>query len=352
MARSGLPVLSYLMVNYAPRWEAASKTILGLQTALSGDLDARVLGFNTRGTLLKRDGRRSRHLPAPVLLMPKRLLRAIIGDADIFHVFASGGERFLVPKVAGPRAVLSVAKGGSRMRKLERNIPNLRRFRYVIVESRRERDLLGQFGLDAGQVRLIYPGVPLRAYASPPDGTPFTVAFATAPLSSGQLLSRGIHLMVRAAALLPDVRFIFAWRDADYRAVRRLVADAGVTNIDVRNGQLDMAAIYDSAHAVILPGLAHDSLKPCPQSLVESLAHGKPVLVSTPTHVSDVIAESGAGIVFEPRVSELCSAIIDLRDRYAGFQARCHATAAATFSPDVFLAKHRRLYADLLGAAG
>ncbi|HSJ06678.1 MAG TPA: glycosyltransferase family 4 protein [Longimicrobiales bacterium] len=352
MTRSGLPVLSFLMVNYAPQWEAASRTIVGLKDALAGDFDARVLGFNTRGTLLRRDGPRSRYLPAPVLLAPRRVVRALIGDADIFHVFASGGERFLLPKVAGPRSVLSVAKGGSRLGRLERNIPNLRRFRYVIVESRRERDLLGQFGLDAGQVCLVYPGAHLRPYVPPPDGTPFTMAFATAPLSSGQLLSRGVHLMVRAAALLPEVRFIFAWRGADYRALLRLIADAGVTNIDVRNGLLDMEAIYASAHAVILPGLAHDSLKPCPQSLVESLAHGKPVLVTTPTHVSDVIAESGAGIVFEPRVPDLCAAIIELRDRYADIQSRCHATAASTFSPEVFLAKHRRLYADVCGTAG
>lgn len=340
--------MTFVMVNYAPAWEAASKTIVALRHELEDDLDTRLVGFNTRGTLLQLLGGRTRQLPAALLLAPGGLVRAAIGDSAVLHVFASGGERFLLPKVAGPGAILSIAKGGSRLDRLERNVRHLNRFRFVIVESRRERDLLAQCGVERERVRLIYPAAPLSPHVAPPSDVPFTIAFATSPLSPGNLLTRGVHLMIRVAALLPDVRFIFAWRKCDHEELQRLIAGAGVRNIDVRNGVVDMHDVFASAHATILPGLCHDSLKPCPQSLVDSLAHGKPVLVSTPTHVADLIATSGAGVVFEPGVDALCDAIRSLRERYAECQARCQPTAASTFSPETFVAKHRALYTEIL----
>lgn len=339
------------MVNYAPAWEAASKEIVALRAELAEELDTRFVGFNTRGTLLRLNGA-TRQLPAMLLLAPGRVVRGLIGESAVIHLFASGAERFVLPKVAGATAILSIAKGGSRLDRLENNIPNLHRFRFIIVESRRERDMLTQCGIPPEQVRLIYPGAPLSAHVSPPPDAPFTIAFATSPLAGGQMLSRGIHLMVRVAARLPDVRFIFAWRKRDHDSLQRLIASAGVSNIEVRNGLVDMQAVFAAAHATILPGLAHDSLKPCPQGLVDSLAHGKPVLVSSPTHVADVIAASGAGVVFEPLVDNLCEAIRDLQERYAECQARAQPTAASTFSPDVFFAKHRELYAEVLQASG
>lgn len=340
-----------MMVNYAPAWEAASKAILSLQHELEHDLDTRIVGFNTRGRFFQLNGGgRTRQFPAPLLMAPWPLVRAAIGESAVLHLFASGAERFLLPKVAGPNAILSVAKGGSRLERIERNVPNLRRFRCIIVESERERDLLEQCGLDRERIELIYPGAALRAHVPPPAEAPFTVAFASSPLTAGQMLTRGIYLLVRAAALLPDVRFIFAWREKDHAALQGLIASAGVHNIEVRNGVVDMETIFAASHATVLPGLCHDSLKPCPQSLVDSLAHGKPVIVSSPTHVSDVIAASGAGVVFEPRIADLCDAIRRLQDRYAEYQAATQPTAASTFSPAVFFAKHRRLYSDALEA--
>lgn len=338
--------IAYLMVNYAPAWEGVSKMVLRLKRELADEADTRVVGFNTRGELLRLDSSGTRQLPAPVLLAGARVVRAAIGPSDVVHLFASAGERHLLPKVAGSRAVLSIAKA-THLQRLERNAPYLHRFRFLIVESRFQRELLEQAGVPEERIQLIYPSAPIHPYVAPPAGAPFTIVFASSPLGPAQLIERGVHLLLQAATRLPDVHFVFVWRVRDELTLRRLILRAGIGNAEVRSGKVNMREMYDTAHATILPALTHDGLKPCPLSLVESLAHGKPVLVSRPTMVSDEVEASGAGIVFEPRVEALCDAIIELRNRYATYQARCHPTAATTFDPHVFVARHRELYARM-----
>lgn len=133
------------------------------------------------------------------------------------------------------------------------------------------------------------------------------------------------------------------------KELSRLIRDAGVGNVEVISGnQDDMRSMYDAAHAVILPGLSATSLKPCPHSALESLAHGKPVLVSRPASLSAIVAREGCGVVFEPNIESLCEGTLELMQNYAGFQERAHAAVERNFSREVFLDRYRKLYASML----
>ncbi len=331
------------MINYAPAWEAASKQIDVLQAALYGTRTTRVVGFNTRGKLLHLNGT-TRVLPAPLLLAPRRLVRGLIGSFDIHHVFASAGERHMLPRFAGDRAVLSIAKQ-NRPERLEGNVHNLRRFRYVIVETHQDRELLRQCGLDGDAVQLIFPGAQVKPYR--PASGPFTIVYATAPLGSGDLLSRGVHLLAHVAKSLPDVRFVLAWRNSNLAAAQRLLRDVGTKNVEIRNGVLNMDEVYAESHATILPGLHRYSLKPCPQSILDSLGHGKPVLVSRLLGIAPRLERSGTAVLFEPAVDALREAIIHLRDDYDTYQRQCHPMVRKLFSEEEYVKRHFRLYDSL-----
>ncbi len=336
------------MANYAPQWEAVSKQVATLRRTFDADLGTRVVAFNTRGRLLKLKDE-CRELPAALLLAPAPLVRALVGGSDINHVFASAGDRFLIRSLDGKRTILTVAKTTT-LNRIESNIPFLRRLRYVVTETEHDRDVLCQIGLPADAVKLIHPPAIVKEFR--PASGPFTILFATSPLNRRHMLSRGVYLLVQVAKSLPSVRFVFAWRKRNLAALRELLSDGAAPNIDVRNGVLDMDELYASAHATVLPGLHSHSLKPCPQSMLDSLGHGKPVLVSRPLSAADLIARGGSGVIFEPTVDGLRQGILELQERYGEYQLRCHSTVRERFSPVVHAERYRRLYDEVLRGIG
>ncbi len=337
--------IGFWMINYAPRWEAASKEIDLLYDAFADSPGARVIGLNLRGTLLRLRGGK-KYLPLPLALPPSPLPRLLSSSFGVNHVFASAGERLLLPCMDGNNTMLTIAKQ-SPFEAFERNFARLRRLRYVVAESEQHRDLLLQGGIREEAVKLIYPAAARREYR-PAEGH-FKILFATSPFQKHALLSRGVYLLVHAARELPDVRFILVWRKSNIAELRHLLQSARVRNVEVRNGYIpDMGAVYDSVHATILPGLSYESLKPAPQSALDSLAHGKPVLVSRPTSIAGIVERNGCGVVFDPRVESLRAAVRLLEKNYAAYQASCHRTVEETFCPRMFVERYRGLYHSIL----
>ena len=129
--------------------------------------------------------------------------------------------------------------------------------------------------------------------------------------------------------------------------MKSLIEKEALKNITVENGFIeDIDRLYRSSHAVILPGLVPHSFKPSPHSVLESLSHGKPVLISRPSSISDIIEKEHCGVVFEPEVDLLVKAIDHLKENYSSFQNNCHKTANNYFSKKIFLEKYDQIYMD------
>ena len=335
----------YWVFNYMPQWEAVSKEIASLLEGLGAGIESSLTSLNTADSRLQLRGRLQRiPLPHGVALYP--LLRRRMLQPGINHLFASAGERWLSPLLARHNGVLTIAKGTASLAKVEGNAAALRSFRAVVVQSDRDRDLMRQLGVAEPAIRLIRPGIPVATYRAA-EG-PFTILFASSPLSDGDFLSRGIQLMVRVAARRPDVRFLLVWRRRHVEKLRGLIHEAGVRNIEVQDGLIrDMAGVYDRVHAAALPALEHRSFVPAPRSGLEALAHGKPLLLSNYVAMAGSVAGGGAGVVFEPTVEGLESAIDTLRANYAALQQGTQPYLRERFSPSVHLALHRRLYREL-----
>jgi glycosyltransferase involved in cell wall biosynthesis len=182
-----------------------------------------------------------------------------------------------------------------------------------------------------------------------PATPPFKILFASSPPGRHQFLSRGILLVLRVAARLPEVQFILVWRKRHHEALRDLIAAAGVDNVSVINGYVeDMGALYDSAHATMLPGLDFTSFKPAPHSALESLGRGKPLLVTPTSSIADLVAQRHCGLICEPTVAAFEAAVRSLMARYEEFQENCQRTVQACFSQETFIEKYRLLYEELL----
>lgn len=331
--------------NYMPQWEAVSKEIASLRSGLDGEIEGSLLSINDKVFGLSLRGREKRiPLPHGLLLYP--LVNWYASRFDINHLFASAGERLLTPILSRHHGILTVAKDTATLRGWERNRQALQRLRAVVVQGERDRELLRQIGVRKEALRVIRPGIPLSTYREAPS--PFTILFASSPLHARDFLSRGIYLIAAVAALLPEVRFLLIWRTHHLAKVERIVASAGVTNVVIRSGVVDdMASVYDSVHAAVLPGLEHRSFIPCPRSGLEALAHGKPLLLSHLVSLAPSVTQSGAGVAFEPTIDGLKAAILQLQAEYPSYQANTQRYIAENFSPTKHLDLYRRLYQSL-----
>lgn len=339
------PVLTYWMLNYRPRWEAVSKEVEALIAAMNGFFDVNFVSFNFKEKEPSFQGKFKR-LPLPLSLPALPIMAYRARRGGINHIFCSPAERVLAPRLANESAVITICKNTKSIPAFERNLGNLRRFRYVVVESERDREILHQAGFTPESVKLIYPGFDKKAYVTA-EG-PFSMLFATAPFGSHDFLNRGIYLMLHAAKRLPEVRFRLVWREHDYERLIGLIQKSGVTNVEVLNGYIpDMDALYRTSHATILPGLDEHSLKPCPHSAIESLSHGKPLLVSRPTSLAGLVDRTGTGVVFEPNWRALEAAIVELKTDYDKYQRNCHNLILEKFSHEGFVERYRKLYESM-----
>jgi glycosyltransferase involved in cell wall biosynthesis len=332
----------YWVFNYMPQWEGVSKEIASLREGLRGEIEASLVSLDTKLWRFRLRGREKR-VPVAHGLPLFPVLKRLAARADINHLFASGGERWLTPALARRNGVLTVAKDTTSLAAYEGNGASFRQFRAVVVQGERDREIMRQLGVREDALRVIRPGVGVAPYHEARD--PFTILFASSPLTAEHFLSRGIYLMVRAAARLPDVRFLLVWRKRHLAKLQRAIAAARATNVEIMDGVVsDMGALYDRVHATILPALEGRSFIPCPRSALESLGHGKPLLLSNCVSLADGVARANAGVAFDPTTDGLEAAIRHLRANYAAYQARTQCYLAERFSPQVHLELYRRLY--------
>ena len=341
---SALRVL-YWVFNYMPQWEAVSKEIASLRTGLGAEIEGSLVSINNKESGLSLRGRDKR-IPLPYGLSLFPLVSPYAARFDVNHLFASAGERLLTPMLSRRNGVLTISKDTATLRGFERNRESLRRLRAIVVQGDRDGEILRQIGVRQENIWLIRPGVPVAEYRAARGQ--FTILFASSPLNAADFLSRGIYLIIAAAATLPQVRFLLIWRKHHLAKLERILAEAGVSNVEIQSGVVDdMAAVYDGVHAAILPGLEHRSFIPCPRSGLEALAHGKPLLLSPLIAIAPSVTQAGAGVVFEPSVAGLKSAIIRLQADYPAYQAKAQSYIAENFSPSTHLELHRQLYQSL-----
>ena len=323
-----------------PHWEAASKEAQTLLRTFGGQYTTRLFSLNQNRRLALRGD--EKYFPLPEALAALPLFFQIARWHRINHLFSSGGERLLAPRISHRTSVLTICKEPGSIDALERNRQHLARFEYIVVESRRHQEIMKQCGIEEHRIKLIYP--PAAKVNYKPAQGPFKILFALSPPAQNQFLSRGIFLILQVAQRLPDVQFILVWRNRHHEALRALISDAGVDNVSVINGYVeDMGALYDSVHATVLAGHDYASFKPAPHSALESLGRGKPLLVTPTSSIADIVTQWRCGIVFEPTIAGFEEAIRNLIGRYGELQESCHRTVEACFSKEAFIQKYRLL---------
>jgi len=232
------------------------------------------------------------------------------------------------------------------------NASLLERVDRFVVEYPEARAELTRLGLPDERIRVILPPVDLLRFqpTAPPDN-PFTVLFASSPDNADWLSARGLPALLDAAAARPHMRFRLLWRPwgNSLPVLRQWIADRDLHNVNVVVGRVDnMAVEYQSAHITIAPFTQRNCCKPAPNSLIESLACGRPVLTTGEVGLHSLITESGSGVVCEPHGDAIAAELDRLQADWAVFSRRAQTTAETCFDQERFVRQYAQVYDELL----
>lgn len=229
--------------------------------------------------------------------------------------------------------------------------------RKIIVQTATFREKLLALGIERDRVELAYPAVNLATFrpstaSASLQGKP-KVLFATAPRSAEEMLGRGVHLLLQAAKLSPDVHYRLLYRKwktgyTSLQATKDMVFNQKLTNVLLTNDVCsDMPSVYHDHHFTIIPYTASDGGKECPNSLIEGLACGLPALISSVSPLSYFVKEQQCGIVFDPTPADLVVAIETGLRRYQELSKNAVCAARTYFSEKVFLQRLEKIYQEV-----
>jgi glycosyltransferase involved in cell wall biosynthesis len=169
--------------------------------------------------------------------------------------------------------------------------------------------------------------------------------------------ARGVHLLLQAAQHSPEVQYHFLYRQwhtgyTSLDATQQAIRTHGLTHVRLTNAALEnMPAVYNQHHFTVIPFTTADGGKECPNSLVEGLACGLPVLITSVSPFAYFVDAQQCGVVFEPTPAGLVAAVEQGMRQYATLSANALGAAHTYFSEEVFLHRMAQAYDDVLAHA-
>jgi glycosyltransferase involved in cell wall biosynthesis len=274
-------------------------------------------------------------------------LRARESTIDVHHIYNPDPFPFPILRALRRPVVYSLT-GGVVDRRV--NTAFFARLAAVTVADERSRAYLEAQGLD--NVFLARPGIDTGRFRHTPTPleTEVRLMVGSAPWTRAQFETKGVDALLEAARRMPTLHLTFLWRGVLAEEMARRVRDAGLGDrVEVLNERVDVNAVLARVHASVTLAAAPDIVKAYPHSLLESLAAGKPVLVSRAIPMAEYVGEAGCGVVVE-RVSpaSVLKAVEALVEHYPVLQAGARQVGRDTFSHQQLIDSYERIYGHAL----
>jgi glycosyltransferase involved in cell wall biosynthesis len=264
---------------------------------------------------------------------------------DIFHLFFPYIVNFRILRYLSKPIIYTVISGTD-VKYLPRSEPPCT----LVVSSLYEADILRSRGFP--HVHVIRPGIDLsQIHVAPPHepDTEFVLLAGSAPWTRRQFDTKGFDLLLKVLTRLPQVRLICLWRGKLYREWSDRVQSFGLADrVEIIQEKADISEILSRCHAAVVLSATPDQVKSYPNSLMEALAAGRPVLVSRSNPMSYYVEDNGCGKVIENIcLEELIDAIGEIVDAYPTF-TRAALLAGRGLSATQMIDDYRRLYQSVI----
>ena len=337
--------IAYWTSSFEPEMEAIASEVATLRGEFP---DSVVWGLSYRHWALL-SWRRGFYCLNPRLhLLFRATTRMLEPMFDLNHIFGSLGDWFYLEGFRSRPIVLTIA---AQYPPVQKSL--LDRIDKFVAEYPEAIKDLRKLGIEKERIRLIFPPVDLRRFfpATRPEG-PFTALFASSPESETWLHARGVPQILDAAHLRPRMRFRLLWRpwgDSEKR-VRQWIVERELTNVEMIIKRFDnMADEYNRAHATLAPFTDVYRSKPAANSLIESMACGRPVLTSETAGLAGLIRNHRAGVVCPPTGEAIAEHLDYLSADWDHYSRSARKLAENRFAEQNFLQEYQRLYYEVMG---
>ena len=289
--------------------------------------------------------------PRPLLGLHRLLaIRRMDERVDLHHVYAPQLDWMPFLSLVKRPIVYTVAAGLAPGRRLP-PLSFLRGLAAIVVPSDTDRATLARHGLT--QAHMIRPGIDVARFAgSPaPAGSGFALLSGSAPWTREQFQTKGVDVLLEAVREMPDVRLVLLWRGLLLPELLARVQKLGLTDrVEILQDLVDVSRVMARVHAATVLTTQPGLVKAYPHSLLEALAAGRPVVVSSGNAMAAYVEDTGCGrVLARLDKAELIAAVGALRQGYETYRARASDVGQRDFSQEEFVAAHRRLYQALVG---
>ncbi|MBN1872991.1 MAG: glycosyltransferase [Anaerolineae bacterium] len=233
------------------------------------------------------------------------------------------------------------------------NKPDVRFFNSlaaVTVYDTRSQERLQRWGVR--NVYRIQPGIDTERFTHTPQPLEGEVHLlvGSAPWTKAQFETKGVNALLAAVQQYKDLKLTFLWRGVLAQEMLSRVKRLGLeAQVKVINRQVDVNQELANVHASITLAAKPSLVKAYPHSLLDSLAAGKPVLVSQAIPMADYVTATKCGMVIDTVTpNDIIAAIKKLASCYSVTSAIAKEIGKKDFSLEKTVISFRNAYQAIL----
>ena len=274
-------------------------------------------------------------------------LRAEETNFQAHHLYNADPFPFPMLRWLQRPVIYSVSSG------VEQKRPNINFFKSltaVVVSDERSLKRLQRWGLT--NCHLVRPGIETTRFtcSSLPLQSEITLMVGSAPWLRSQFRAKGIDALLTAARQAPHLRLIFLWRGVLTEEMERRVRQMNLENqVEIINKKVDVSKVLARVHASITLVTNPAIIRSYPHSLMESLATGKPVIVSRSIPMADYVEQTNCGTIVEKITpDDILAAIARITQKYEDLQKSAKQIGKRDFSQQALIESFQKVYQDVL----
>lgn len=290
------------------------------------------------------------HLPRPLIprlgfgwLQLPRLWRTG-ANVDLVHFF--NPDPFPYPFLLCLRkpVVYTITAGVEK----KPNLAFFRRMAVVTVPDERTLAQLQAWGLT--NVALQRPGINTQRFTHTPQplafAQPLRLLTASAPWTHAQFKTKGFDALLTAAQHMPDLHLTLLWRGLLLDEIHQRVAQLGIGDrVTIIDKTIDVNTALATVHATAIFATSPGIIKSYPHSLLDSLAAGKPVLLSNTIPMADYVRQEQCGVTVSTVTPEaITDALIALRAGYTTYASNAQLVGQRDFTEEAAIQAATEIY--------
>jgi glycosyltransferase involved in cell wall biosynthesis len=271
------------------------------------------------------------------------MLKKYEKKVDLVHIFFPYFVNFYYLRLFRKPLIYTITSGIDG----KSSVNSLSQSNIIVVSSDHERAYLYSMGFN--NVNVVRPGIDLseiQVSQIPENKAEFVILAGSSPWTNNQFGSKGFDLLLQVLARMPYIRLVCLWRGALYEEwYNRILSSGLIDRVEIINERADVSRVLSRCHAAVVLAARADLVKSYPNSLMEALAAGKPVLISRVIPMSYYVEENGCGTVVETlTVDDLINAIREIKDRYSVFKSAADLVGRRDFSRDRMVEEYCGIY--------